>query len=713
MVTKRTIDLLDEKDDPVLPSEVHISKLDETFIPNKSENSETDTTLSTKKKFHILDWNYIDKQLRSYGFNKVDDLSLNFIDEDDKKHVLDKGTELEFDFSSDSIPFSAKYNVAFAVSYSEAIKLLSENDKCEIYASEEVKRVFRKYGIPIADGINKVNFKEFPLEMRKDLVWPIVQNLYRALTVRKAGQIFPEGVPGKIAYDALMAECKNDELSVQLSQFSALKYSDYETIYFTDPSDLEIKYHIATYCLEHVSEIKPKKKEEKKPEEEEEKKEETPQDEQSKEEMMKNIEDEYISAFKRLNKNKSFWEKINFSDILEMGKDVLNAITEEVRMFAKLKQEILYRLGGKSKVEIEDNELFRIILGQNPNFEMASQYFNMFFQPSDYYTILGLKKSASLTEKEIKDAFKKLAKIYHPDKNPNDPYKEQKEQRFKLLLEAKDALLKKLKSNKDSTLEFRDDLSLTNYLGNISKLFDGLNNKEKTDITNEQKSYRTEKYTEEYQKNDEQETYKQEAYRMENVNNNVQETIIEDGKYIGPYYEEMRMFESLIDGWKGKDVLVLGAGRVPEDFSIPVILAQMGANVFAIDVNYNGPEEYKGCHYYRVSIDRVDQLFSEKQFDIMISTSVFGVPFTNWAIKQYSLNPFSDGFKEKIKQLELEVFEILARLTKKGGWHFHFNKDLNPQSWNWTEDELKKLGYESAFHPENMENSKNIFFLRV
>lgn len=53
----------------------------------------------------------------------------------------------------------------------------------------------------------------------------------------------------------------------------------------------------------------------------------------------------------------------------------------------------------------------------------------------DYYSILGVSKTA--TEKEIKQAFRKLAREYHPDVNPGDP---KAEGRFKEINEAYEVL---------------------------------------------------------------------------------------------------------------------------------------------------------------------------------------------------------------------------------------------------------------------------------
>ena len=53
----------------------------------------------------------------------------------------------------------------------------------------------------------------------------------------------------------------------------------------------------------------------------------------------------------------------------------------------------------------------------------------------DYYETLGLTRSAD--EQELKSAFRKLAKEYHPDRNPDD---DNAEVRFKEINEAYEVL---------------------------------------------------------------------------------------------------------------------------------------------------------------------------------------------------------------------------------------------------------------------------------
>src|SRR3954463_4126778 len=53
----------------------------------------------------------------------------------------------------------------------------------------------------------------------------------------------------------------------------------------------------------------------------------------------------------------------------------------------------------------------------------------------DYYKVLGVDKKAG--QEEIKKAYRKLARQYHPDRNPGDP---KAEERFKEISEAHDVL---------------------------------------------------------------------------------------------------------------------------------------------------------------------------------------------------------------------------------------------------------------------------------
>lgn len=73
-------------------------------------------------------------------------------------------------------------------------------------------------------------------------------------------------------------------------------------------------------------------------------------------------------------------------------------------------------------------------------------------QTKDYYGLLGIKKTASADE--IRKAFRKLARKYHPDVNPNDKKAEEK---FKSISEANDVLSDEKKRKVYDQLGFYSD----------------------------------------------------------------------------------------------------------------------------------------------------------------------------------------------------------------------------------------------------------------
>ena len=58
----------------------------------------------------------------------------------------------------------------------------------------------------------------------------------------------------------------------------------------------------------------------------------------------------------------------------------------------------------------------------------------------DPYQVLGVSQDAS--EEEIKKAYRKLSRMYHPDANINNPNKAQAEEKFKEVQMAYDQIMK-------------------------------------------------------------------------------------------------------------------------------------------------------------------------------------------------------------------------------------------------------------------------------
>ena len=141
----------------------------------------------------------------------------------------------------------------------------------------------------------------------------------------------------------------------------------------------------------------------------------------------------------------------------------------------------------------------------------------------NYYEILALPQTATL--KQIKDAFKKQAVLYHPDKNPDN---KQAEEKFKTINEAYQIL-----SNTAKRELFDQKLA-----------YDHFNNQQRTQ-KREQRTENREERTEKKEQRTERKEQRASSHEYRATNTEYRTTNTEDfstqGKhYSGPYYDHSK-----------------------------------------------------------------------------------------------------------------------------------------------------------------------------
>lgn len=92
----------------------------------------------------------------------------------------------------------------------------------------------------------------------------------------------------------------------------------------------------------------------------------------------------------------------------------------------------------------------------------------------DFYKILGVNKNSS--EEDIKMAYKRLAMKYHPDRNPNDPYAEEK---FKEIKNAYESIINKNSKYQNNSFEdlnvnfdIMENINFTDFINTEDSLDD-------------------------------------------------------------------------------------------------------------------------------------------------------------------------------------------------------------------------------------------------
>ncbi|NOQ38625.1 hypothetical protein GQ472_07120 [archaeon] len=152
--------------------------------------------LNGTNKLAVLKYLGLEETIEQLGIQKFSKETVRNIAFEPVREWISKnwGDEFVYDLSKKNIPITFRASLSTALFSTKIIEYLDSLGDVEIYASREIKQIYKKHDLPAPEGLTDIDYSSLPYGLKNDLVIPIVDNLQKAEAVAHAKLLFPEGV---------------------------------------------------------------------------------------------------------------------------------------------------------------------------------------------------------------------------------------------------------------------------------------------------------------------------------------------------------------------------------------------------------------------------------------------------------------------------------------------------------------------------------------
>jgi len=203
--------------------------------------------LRGREKLTVLEYLLLDDAIKELGTQKFGKTVVDNIFLEPVRAWVTENWESDFvyDLSKKSVPISFRNSLALALFTTKISDHLSRMGTIEIYNTRDMQKIFEEHKLPMPKGLTQIDYNSLPTEARRELVIPVVNNLYMAESVAHAKLLFPEGVNR----DAVL-------LSDPSLLFELISPGDSNTIRFDSIGSLESQSAAARACIKDYVKIR-------------------------------------------------------------------------------------------------------------------------------------------------------------------------------------------------------------------------------------------------------------------------------------------------------------------------------------------------------------------------------------------------------------------------------------------------------------------------